>query len=222
MKKHVKYKKVYLAPYSNNDLKLKLKESIDWLSKKLESPLRGRIPFYIKEIEKYEKYRGYINDDMYKILMSYYEIFSINIIAENFKNNTSCEFIETLKKVTKGIDVRDGDKVLKDESRNFIFELLMASYFAEKIFLIDLSTKTDFIVKDLNILVECKRVTSEKKILERINDGVKQITKRKVKDENLGIVFIDISELIDIPKRIVVQVPLENSLTLLTQKRVRR
>lgn len=88
---------------------------------------------------------------------------------------------------------------------------MIASDFQKNDFSIDLSTKTDIVVFEPNILIECKRIQSEKKLIERI----KQIEERNTGEYN-GIVFIDISELIDISKRIIIQVPLENTLTLLT------
>lgn len=210
---YTKYIKVYIAPYADNKLIENLENSIEWLSNKLSIKLRGRIPFYQKKIREYEKYRGYINEDMFYILSSFSEIFLINRIAKQLQKHDSKEFIETLEKIVKGNNFRG--KSEKDTARNFIFELLIASDFQENNFSIDLSSKTDIVVFEPNILIECKRIQSEKKLIQRINEGIKQIENRNTREYN-GIVFIDISELIDISKRIIIQVPLENTLTLLT------
>jgi len=213
VKKYKKYIKVYVAPYTDNKLIENLENSIEWLSDKLNIQLRGRIPFYQKKIREYEKYRGYINENMFYILSSFSEIFLINRIVKQLQKHDSKEFIETLEKIVKGNNFRGESE--KDTARNFIFELLIASDFQEKNFSIDLSTKTDIVVFEPNILIECKRIQSEKKLIQRINEGIKQIENRNTGQFN-GIVFIDISELIDISKRITVQVPLENSIRLLT------
>ena len=210
---YTKYIKVYIAPYADNKLIENLENSIEWLSNKLSIQLRGRIPFYHKKISEYEKYRGYVNEDMFYILSSFSEIFLISRIVEQLQKHDSKEFIETLKKIVKGNNFRGESE--NDTARNFIFELLIASDFQENNFYIDLSTKTDIVVFEPNILIECKRIQSEKKLIERINEGINQINDRNTGEYN-GIVFIDISELIDISKRIIIQVPLENTLTLLT------
>lgn len=210
---YTKYIKVYIAPYTDNKLIENLKNSIEWLSNKLNTQLRGRIPFYQKKISEYEKNRGYINEDMFYILSSFSEIFLISRIVKQLQKHDSKEFIETLKKIVKGNNFRGESE--KDTARNFIFELLIASDFQENNFSIDLSTKTDIVVFEPNILIECKRIQSEKKLIQRINEGIKQIEDRNTREYN-GIVFIDISELIDISKRIIIQVPLKNTLTLLT------
>ena len=79
---YTKYIKVYIAPYADNKLIENLENSIEWLSNKLSIQLRGRIPFYQKKISEYEKYRGYVNEDMFYILSSFSEIFLISRIVE--------------------------------------------------------------------------------------------------------------------------------------------
>lgn len=210
---YTKHIKVYIAPYADNKLIENLENSIEWLSSKLSIKLRGRIPFYQKKIREYEKHRGFINDNMFYILSSFSEIFLINRIVKQLQKQDSKEFIETLKKIVKGSNFRGQSE--KDTARNFIFELLIASDFQENNFSIDLSSKTDIVVFEPNILIECKRIQSEKKLIQRIDEGIKQIENRNTREYN-GIVFIDISELMDISKRIIIQVPLENTCTLLT------
>ncbi len=215
IKKYKKYIKVYIAPYSDNKLIEELENSTEWLADTLGFQLRGRIPFYQKKIKEYEKYRGYINEDMYYILSSFSEIFLIGRIVEQLQKHNSKEFTETLKKIVKGNNFRQDNEKAEDKARNFIFELLIASDFQENNFSIDLSTQTDIVVFKPNTLIECKRIKSEGKLVQRINEAIKQIENRNTEQFN-GIVFIDISELIDISQRIIAQVPLENSIRLLT------
>src|SRR5690606_963527 len=85
-----------------------------------------------------------------------------------------------------------------DNSRNFIFELQMAEVFSRSGAKVGFDTKADFkfsLPGNRVGYVECKRVTSEKKLEANLKEAYDQIEVR-CNEDDIGIVAVDITRLL--------------------------
>ena len=103
-----------------------------------------------------------------------------------------------LKCIVSGRDFAALDK--KSMSRDVQFELRIASYFCQAGYGIDLSTDTDIIIENSTSVyyVECKRVSSRRKLVRNMNNARKQLRLRMPKKRNgkpcYGIVALDVTK----------------------------
>lgn len=120
------------------------------------------------------------------------------------KTNINTGFKDTLKKVIGGaLYLEDEPNSSSSEnSRDFIFELLMGSKFARNgiipHFGVDTNTEADFKVflpDGTQLHAECKRIKSKKKIEKNTKKALRQAQKRGVKSD-AGVVFVSISHLV--------------------------
>lgn len=132
-------------------------------------------------------------DDLYRVYKIFCEI-----------DNVNSGFKHTLKKVIGGPlylqDESRGDS--SENSRDFIFELLMGAQFAKNTiipyFSVDSDTDPDFRVSlpdGTEIHIECKRIKSKNKIEKHTKKALSQVQKRGVQTD-VGVVFISISYMI--------------------------
>ncbi|MEZ9627842.1 hypothetical protein [Aliivibrio fischeri] len=131
---------------------------------------------------------------------AYIEVHEIIRIYNALRNIESSEFLEQIKKVTSGREIRqkEGD----DQARDFLFELSVASRFIKAGYSVSLTSVCDVVVdlgKDGILFVECKRIKSHSKIATNVKKANKQLTKRikagktsKVR----GLVAINITDLL--------------------------
>ncbi|MGR3024842.1 hypothetical protein, partial [Vibrio vulnificus] len=132
-------------------------------------------------------------DDLYRVYKSFSEVTNIN---SGFK--------DTLKKVIGGsVYLEDEPRNSSSEnSRDFIFELLMGSQFANnKIiphFGVDTETEADLKVSlpdGTEIHAECKRIKSKNKIRKHTRKALSQAQKRGTPSD-VGVIFVSISHLV--------------------------
>jgi|GEM_PF-3235489 hypothetical protein len=114
----------------------------------------------------------------------------------------SDSFISQLRNMSKGHPMRGESS--SDQSRNFAFELDVASRFLYGGFQVDLNHLADVVVKVENrsLYIECKRVTSPRQFEKRVSSAKKQLKKRLSGKRNaFGIAAFEVSELLqnDIP-----------------------
>jgi len=114
-------------------------------------------------------------------------------------------FLEQLKKTATG----NAGRLInhKDQSRNFSFELDVASRFIFAGFEVDLSGAADLrvLINGKYLYVECKRVTSEKQLEKRVKDANQQLLRRLKRDhskQSRGLVAVEVSHLVDFDKNI--------------------
>ncbi len=166
---------------------------------------------------RYSKYENIINEfyemktpfetdavnKFSRLSESILECFDIFFIYKSFKNEKSEGFRERLKKAVRGIDLVDNNT--EDESRNFLFELLVASEFERKKYVVDFDNITDIIASNDKycIFAECKRIRSKKQLIKRIDNACRQIESRTKCNEAYNLVFIDITSCLfdDIEKK---------------------
>ena len=127
--------------------------------------------------------------------LAYRECIDIYLVYKCFEGVIHPNFISTLSKVVAGREVPDLE--VAGESRNFLFELMVAARFKMAGYDIDFDDTSDVVAKrgGLVVRVECKRIVSEKQLYRRVNHAAKQLTTAmtKANAKVVGIVYIDIS-----------------------------
>lgn len=184
------YKSTHSSYFMN-----KLDEVLKWLeSKKLRAHL-----------SRYSKYKSYI-DDFYKngnpndleqkfkkLNDAVQECIQIVQVYDAFKNENSRGFNDRVKKIIAGADFYNPENKA-DQPRDFLYELLVASWFKKWGYDIDFDQITDVVAKkdSITIYVECKRIKSINGLEENIRKACKQLSKVNETTEHYGLVFIDI------------------------------
>ena len=165
-----------------------------------------RLAYYIKFLTKFNQQKKYYpknnNKDREVLTELFYilrEIHELTWIYSGFKNKNIQGTKELLKIIIGGHNYSKDDK--KTVARNYQLELRIASYFTQKDYLIDLTQRTDLIIKKFNytFYIECKRLYSESKIDTRIKEASKQLSivtkKNKLLKKNLGIAVFDVTKI---------------------------
>ncbi|ATV43310.1 hypothetical protein [Pectobacterium brasiliense] len=137
---------------------------------------------------------------MKMILNSHIEANEIIRVYNDIKKLNNNEYIEQIKKVISGHELRA--TVENDQARDFLFELSTASRFLRAGYSVSLTGECDIVV-DLPdgtlLFVECKRVKSIKKLAKNIKVAAQQLDKR-IKDsgsyKNIGMVAVNITDLL--------------------------
>ena len=126
------------------------------------------------------------------------ELFELIWIYKNFVGQKSDKIRDYVKKTLKGVVASNLDYSKDQSSRNYLFELRVASYFLNAGYEINLDTDCDLVAFKNNekYFVECKRLTSYGKIGERIKEASKQLEKRLSDDpskKKYAIIWVDLS-----------------------------
>ncbi|HBG7231774.1 TPA: hypothetical protein KRA30_001935 [Clostridioides difficile] len=187
----------YELTHSRNFMN-KLDEVFKWLESK---NLRVHL-------SRYSRYKSYI-DDFYKngnkndlhdleqkfkkLNDSVQECVQIVQVYDAFKNENSCGFNERLHKIISGVDFYNPENK-SDQARDFLYELLVASWFKKWGYDIDFEQITDVVAKKdgITVYVECKRIKSINGLEENFRKACKQLSKINDPTEHYGLVFIDI------------------------------
>lgn len=126
-----------------------------------------------------------------------YEFIGLLHVKDTFKNEVSIGFLERLENAHKGKAFCDNAQ--DGASRNFLFELLIASFFSEKGYAITFNSDTDVLAtKDgIKIYVECKKCYSVNKIEKNLKKAHRQLLVNGTKNDTsvIGLVAIDISNI---------------------------
>lgn len=119
------------------------------------------------------------------------EIVQIIWVYDSFREENSKGFRDRLKKAVSGQDFYTYG--VQDNGRDFLYELLIASWFQKKGYKIDFDLLTDVVAtkNDTKFYIECKRLRTAKKYEERYKDGCKQL-KLVEESDAYKLVFVDI------------------------------
>lgn len=160
-------------------------------------------------VSRYSKYKSYI-EDFYKkgnpcciedleirfkkLNDSVQECAQIVLIYEQFKFNESKGFWEKMKKAINGSVFYDTNSNNMDEGRNFLYELLIATWFSKLGYEIDFDNETDVVAKygEVTIYAECKRIKSNRSFEENYKKAFKQLEKVEKQKNIYKLVFVDI------------------------------
>lgn len=185
----------------SNDIMNEIPNVINWLKSK-------DLPAHIS---RYSKYKRYI-DDFYavedrdnpseekfkKLNWAFHELFEIVQIYKCFSDQNSNNFNERLEKVVSGQDMMPDTLTAKnDNSRDFLYELLIASEFYKRGFNICFNNDADIVaIRGLDVIMaECKRLSSNNSLERNIKKAGEQLNRRERKD-TIGLIFIDITSCI--------------------------
>ena len=131
------------------------------------------------------------------------ELLRIVNALKKIEDNDS--FIDQLKKMTSGSAGRVINQ--QDQSRNFSFELDVASRFIFAGYEVELNGIADLkvLINGVSLYVECKRVTSMKQLGKRVKFANEQLLRRLQRDsskQSRGIVAVEVSHLVDFDESI--------------------
>lgn len=161
----------------------KLDEVLAWLESK---GLRAHL-------SRYSKYKSYI-DDFYKngdpndlsdleqkfkkLNDAVQECIQIVQVYDTFKNEKSDGFEDRLKKIVAGADFYNPENKA-DQPRDFLYELLVASWFKKWGYDIDFDKITDVVAtkNSITVYVECKRIKSINGLEGNFRKACKQLSK---------------------------------------------
>lgn len=192
-----------------NGVLLQMPQVIDWIESYGLRSLNTRYTRYVKYIDDFfdmdvkmlltESGEKRFNV-MSKAMSECHYIF---IIYSVFKNEKSVGFKERLSKVITDPDLLEHNQ--ESTARNFLFELLTAAYFSDSGYDIDFDSNSDVLAmkNGSTFYIECKKLISQKKLLEKIKRAGKKLENDVPEnDGSHGLIFVDVSNLIfqDIPQ----------------------
>lgn len=194
---------VNVAPYSSPEclplFLARAQESCEWLESR-GLKVKGRIPYYRQVIKNYDAVRGTYGPKMFEFLHAVSEMHHVVKCSEQLKEQqASSQFKNTLTSAMYGINFsHENDTPSKDQDRNYMFELGIASSYAAQAHRIDVSKRTDIIVNDLALAIECKRIQSPELLVRRFKKAIEQLQKHEAGEAANGVVYIDVTEILDV------------------------
>lgn len=168
---------------------------IEWLEKKGYKAKLSRYSKYEKYIRKFyqTKHSDLIamGKSFKELTIAFQECIDIVTVFEHFQNEQSEGFEDRLSKVVKGQDFF-GDSA-DDASRNYLYELLVASKFRSKGFTIDFDQESDVVAtrRGDKIFIECKKLQSAKGLEANFKKAGEQLNK-VVNSNCYGLVYMDV------------------------------
>lgn len=195
-----------LGNYSETDMKFghsddimnEVPNVIAWLKSK-------KLPVHVSRYSKYQKYiedfydqrdKDHPSEEKFKILnWAFQELYEIVQVYKCFCDEDSDDFNKRLKKVVSGQDLTpDTIKAKNDNSRDFLYELLIAFEFKSRGFSVCFNHDADVVaIRGLDVIMaECKRLSSNNSLERNLKKAGEQLSVRDRKD-TYGLIFIDIS-----------------------------
>lgn len=155
------------------------------------------------ELESSKEIFKNVEDDRFKSELDWYlyvlrEIDELLFIYQGVKNNPPRGLSGKLQKIVSGADFAALDR--NTESRNTQYELRVASYFCRAGFDVDVDGLTDVIASKNNICiyVECKRISSTRRLEENLKYAKKQLVARLPKNSGAvkyyGLIAADVTK----------------------------
>lgn len=176
-----------------------LKESISWLNKNINTNISSnRISDYERYLSNIESISTENEKEKYRKTMQ--EIHSFLKIYNSLKDIDNKSIYKKIQTIVSGpinTDSRSNKK--PDHSRNYLYELTIASRLIESGLNIDVSGDCDIVSYAFGkkVFIECKRITSEKQIMKRAKRAAEQVEERagpkKPNDKKAQYIFLDLS-----------------------------
>ncbi|EHW0655868.1 TPA: hypothetical protein ACN310_004601 [Vibrio parahaemolyticus] len=182
-------------------------EALEWMKGLGLPAIESRLGKYKIIVENFGENLDLTKDDVaseqlfHEFLNAQMEIAETIRIFHSLSNRDFDEFSQQLKKVTSGQPFRNASK--SDPSRDFLFELTMASRFIVGGFEVQLNQIADIVaVKDgfPKLFLECKRIKSEKRIQDNVKKANEQLKKRIAADKSKqcrGLAALNVNDLIN-------------------------
>lgn len=188
------------ADVSETSILEELPNILAWLSELGLTSTNSRYARYVRIIDEFYKTHPLARVDggqqaFRHLSLAYRECIDIYLVYTSFRHLRDAGLIERLRKAVTGPDVPEVDEV--GQSRDFVFELLVAARFHQRGYTIDFDQKTDVVARrdGITVIVECKRITSEKKFRERVNKAANQLAEAPAIDGEkvIGLIYVDVS-----------------------------
>lgn len=181
-------------------------EACEWISEFGVDYKKTRFGSYERDIEAFINAEkdvdggGEPEDLIRKYLNAHLEAIELIRIKEAFNGSDMDQLTENIKKIRSGQRFRNAIK--EDQSRNFAFELGIASRFVKAGYEVDLGSESDVVVniEGRKLYVECKRLKSYPQLKKRIIKASDQLKKRIEKDKSSksrGLIAINITDIIN-------------------------
>lgn len=199
---------IYIDPGSNKyiaeskDIERQYIEACEWISEFGIEYKKTRFGAYENDLNEYTKNKSKVGaKEAVRISMNArLEANELIRLKTTLESIDSTEIIETIKKAVSGQRFRNASK--SDQSRDFAFELGVASRFVKAGYHVDLRSVSDLVV-DINgrtLYVECKRIKSLKQLEKRVKAANKQIKKRIEQDKSSksrGMIALNLTDIIN-------------------------
>lgn len=173
-------------------------EVVKWLESydlKAESSRYSHYERYIVDFFKTEKMHVGSSDEFESLHKALRECFYIIFVYRVFQLEKSQGFRKRLSKAVSGRDFLDSTRVA--ESRDYLFELVVAANFSHRGYNICFDKQTDVVAESSgrSVYAECKRVSSIKQFGKNLKKAGKQLDRElsACKEGRYGLIFIDIS-----------------------------
>lgn len=186
---------MYFA-HNHTDLLRKFDEACKWFTSIGFDYSRTRYKFYEKKLKDLDNFVAN-EKKVLELTNAYLEVIELLKIYNNLKHTNIDTWSRQAEFLFKGQEFAAS----KDQSRDFLFELLIASKFVyAREYKIELNTASDIKLKKGSdtIYVECKRVKSRKSLIKNIKVAAIQIDKKVETIHDFGLIFVDITEAVNV------------------------
>jgi hypothetical protein len=176
-----------------------------WLGRYNINTSNSRIAYYIKFLKSFINMSDFsprVNEEdravFDELLYVLREIHELSWILDGLKQSAPEGVEELLKVVIGGKSFARDD--IKTTARNYQLELRIASYFLQSSCVVQLNQITDIVVESpkYRFFVECKRLSSRKKVNSRVREAAKQLNirlKHKKLKQEFGVAVFDVTKI---------------------------
>ncbi|HHX8522784.1 TPA: hypothetical protein ACVO3F_004367 [Vibrio diabolicus] len=176
-------------------------EACEWISGFGVPYQKTRFGTYEKDLEEFLKGVGPkdAKESVTVFMNAHKEANELVRIMNVYKSFDAEEILEPIKKMTSGQRFRNA--TTKDQSRDFAFELGVASRFIKAGYAVDLRGISDLVVDidGTRLYVECKRMKSFKQLGKRVQEANKQIKTRLSTDrssKSRGMIALNVTDIV--------------------------
>ncbi|HAS7010771.1 TPA: hypothetical protein I7289_07980 [Vibrio parahaemolyticus] len=176
-------------------------EACEWISSFGVPYQKTRFGAYEKDFEEFLKGGGpkEAKESVIVFMNAHKEANELVRIMNVYKSFDAEDILEPIKKKTSGQRFRNA--TTKDQSRDFAFELGVASRFIKAGYTVDLRGVSDLVVDidGTRLYVECKRMKSFKQLGKRVQEANKQIKTRLSTDrssKSRGMVALNVTDIV--------------------------
>ncbi|MEZ8744051.1 hypothetical protein AB4369_04200 [Vibrio sp. 10N.261.49.A5] len=176
-------------------------EACEWISSFGVPYQKTRFGAYEKDLEEFLKGGGPkdAKESVTVFMNAHKEAAELVRIMNVYKSFDADEILEPIKKMTSGQRFRNA--TTKDQSRDFAFELGVASRFIKAGYVVDLRGISDLVVDidGTRFYVECKRMKSFKQLGKRVQEANKQIRTRLSTDrssKSRGMIALNVTDIV--------------------------
>ncbi len=177
-------------------------EACEWISSFGIDYRITRFGNYEKDVEEFIKGNRNVSakENVKTFMNARLEASELIRIKKTFESFESSQLIDSIKKLTSGQRFRIDNKA--DQSRDFAFELNIASRFYRAGFVVNLKSVSDLIaiIDNRKLYVECKRLKSYNQLEKRVKAANRQISRRLSSDispKSRGMIAINLTDIIN-------------------------